>query len=122
MGHKAPVQHARPKETRWPGRGRAILSLVLFGLCCFALLRSRGASGRDPVPIADARYRPADGSGEATGYDAYPLTLKTPRYNLLVLRSILQHSNTSWQTTPKEARGHFVQSLIWMQMVKATVT
>lgn len=71
---------------------------------------SRGASDRDN----SVAYEHLD---EAKGYEAHPLTLQAPKYNLLVLRSILQHSNTSWQTTPKEARGHFVQSLVWMQMV-----
>ena len=47
-----------------------------------------------------------------------PLQLQNPSFNVRVLRSILQHSNTSWQDTPGEAQGHFVQSLLWMQVVR----
>ena len=47
------------------------------------------------------------------------LELQNPVYNVRVMRSILQHSNTSWQGKPDEAKGYFIQSLIWMQVVSA---
>ena len=46
------------------------------------------------------------------------LELQNPVYNVRVMRSILQHSNTSWQGKPDEAKGYFIQSLIWMQVVR----
>jgi hypothetical protein len=45
------------------------------------------------------------------------LELVSPMYNIKVLRSVMQHSNTSWQDKPGEAHGYFVQSLVWFQNV-----
>lgn len=47
-----------------------------------------------------------------------PLQLQNPGYSVRVLRSILQHSNTSWQDAPGETQGYFMQSLLWMQTVR----
>lgn len=48
----------------------------------------------------------------------HKLELLTPMYNVKILRSILQHSNTSWQDKPGEAHGYFIQSLVWFQNVR----
>lgn len=51
--------------------------------------------------------------------DGVPLRLglQSPMYNVRVLRTILTHQNNTWQDMPGEARGYFVQSLLWMQPV-----
>lgn len=142
MGHQAQPQRAaypvHPHQQRlwlwWKTRKWLISTLILAVTLYHYLVATGGpslaskASRRVNVEAVKtgARInteqepplaRLEDDDHPAQGYQAYPLTLKTPRYNLLPLRSVLQHSNTSWQTTPKEARGYFVQSLIWMQMI-----
>lgn len=110
--------------SRWPRRWVAFLSLLVVAVCYLGLSKTRAKAASR---VEQVNYEAAANDGlnvleeaadEALGYKAHPLTLQTPRYNLLVLRSILQHSNTSWQTTKNEAQGYFVQSLIWMQMVR----
>lgn len=71
-----------------------------------SFIRNGGNSGRD-LPPAEVELEPR----------AHKLELVSPMYNIKVLRSILQHSNTSWQDKPKEAHGYFVQSLVWFQNV-----
>jgi hypothetical protein len=122
MGRQATSEPFRHLASRWPRRWVAVLSLLAVAVCYLALSRAKAASRVEQVVdkvAANEGYNVLEPAfNEATGYEAHPLTLHTPRYNLLVLRSILQHSNTSWQTTKNEAQGYFVQSLIWMQMVR----
>ena len=55
------------------------------------------------------------------GWDLEPrpirLELQSPIYSLRILRSILQHSNNTWQDMEGEAQGYFIQSLLWLQIV-----
>lgn len=131
MGHQAHAQSVRKQHTK-PWTRRWLLVAVLVTVACYHYLASSAsvatkavsrvevtAASRKALESVNVPVQAEDtySNDQPQGYEAQPLTLKTPRYNLLALRSILQHSNTSWQTTPKEARGYFVQSLIWMQMV-----
>lgn len=47
------------------------------------------------------------------------MQILSPLYSVRVLRSILQHSDTSWQDVKGECRGYFIQSLIWLNIVRA---
>ena len=40
-----------------------------------------------------------------------------PLYSVRVLRSIMQHSNRTWQDQKGECQGYFVQSLMWLNIV-----
>lgn len=68
-----------------------------------------GRSGRE-LPPAEVELEPRP----------HKLELVSPMYNIKVLRSILQHSNTSWQDKPNESHGYFVQSLVWFQNVSSS--
>jgi hypothetical protein len=123
MGHQAQAQSARQLHTRWSRKYLAILCLIAVVLVCLASVTTRPKAAsikRVNAPSEDQQALNIV-SEDAVGYEAHPLTLQSPKYNLKVLRSILQHSNTSWQTSPKEAQGYFVQSLIWMQMVRSAL-
>lgn len=41
-----------------------------------------------------------------------------PLYSIRVLRSILQHSNNTWQDQEGECQGYFIQSLLWLNIVR----
>lgn len=69
------------------------------------------SSGRE-LPPAELELEPRP----------HKLELVSPMYDIKILRSILQHSNTSWQDKPKEAHGYFVQSLVWFQNASVCLT
>ena len=41
----------------------------------------------------------------------------SPSYNIRVLRSILNHSNHTYQDMPNEAHGYLIQTFIWLHVV-----
>ena len=43
----------------------------------------------------------------------------SPSYNIRVLRSILNHSNHTYQDMPNEAHGYLIQTFIWLHVVSA---
>jgi hypothetical protein len=48
------------------------------------------------------------------------MDIVNPLYSVRVLRSILQHSNRTWQDREGECQGYFVQSLLWLNIVSRT--
>lgn len=116
-----PMHKTKPVRL-WPHSGRYSLkyiSLTLLLAFCL-LLVSRRSDHRQRDGPSDTTIDLLS-EEEENGWLLEPLPvrleLRQPMYNVRVLRSILHHSNNSWQDMPGEAQGYFLQSLLWLQIV-----
>lgn len=135
MGAASPAYHAKSKPLQAAPklaskRSMQVFALVAAGVLYF--LYTSPSFSLSPDIEASAPFTSISSSTSSLSYASsepqdpeallepkiIPLQLQNPTYNIRVIRSILQHSNTSWQDTPGEARGYFVQSLLWMQVVR----
>lgn len=130
MGNGSAKYESRPLSgaARRPSRRILPMLLVAFVLCYLAythLTSSTAIQLRTSKETTSSTFSKQDGTLAKSAPPAeveleprpHKLELVSPMYNVKVLRSILQHSNTSWQDKPGEAHGYFVQSLVWFQNV-----
>lgn len=126
LGNGSAKYEPRPlTASRRPSRRVLPILLAAFVLSYFAYTQLSSST----LPASDAKRSSASSflsKDAGAGRDLPPaeieleprphkLELVSPMYNIKVLRSILQHSNTSWQDKPNESHGYFVQSLVWFQ-------
>ena len=97
---KVPLE-ARGEEEQVPVRAQATL-------------RNSGGLFREAAPPPQP---PRDIWSETAEQE--DMQILSPLYSVRVLRSILQHSDTSWQDIKGECRGFFIQSLLWLNIVRS---
>ena len=84
----------------------------------------------DPVPVPKVAVRDVDvnnaiiSTPEATEKpweitaEEVPMQVVSPSYSVRVLRSILTHSNHTYQDMPNEAHGYLIQTFLWLHVVR----
>lgn len=133
MGNGSAKYESRPLASAAPARRPArrilpilLVAFVLSYLAYTQLTSSAAIQIRTGKEVTSSLSKAKDGKLSKDLPPAqveleprpHKLELVSPMYNVKVLRSILQHSNTSWQDKPGESHGYFVQSLVWFQNVR----